>query len=83
MQESRKSEALRYAVQISNYFQIRKGERASLTLDEWSCVQRWREQGLNIECVFRGIDLAFSTGAGDVVSLLHCAKAVRQASKSP
>lgn len=83
MQESTKSEALLYAIQISDYFQAKCGSRASLTLDEWSCIQRWREEGLGIECVLRGIDIAFSIGAGKVLSILHCTTAVKEAAKLP
>ena len=83
MQESRRSDGLLYAIHISNYFQAKCGRHLSLTLDEWSCIQQWREQGLDVECVIRGIDLAFSMGAGQVLSLLHCASAVREVSKVP
>jgi hypothetical protein len=83
MQESRRSEALLYAIHISNYFQAKCGRQLSLTLDEWSCIQHWREQGLDVECVLRGIDLAFSMGADQVLSLLHCTAAVQEVSKVP
>jgi hypothetical protein len=83
MREASKTEALLYAIQILKYFQARSGKPGTMTLDEWSCIQQWREECLDIEAILRGIDLAFIESAGDVSSLLHCAKAVKEAAKLP
>jgi hypothetical protein len=76
MRDARKTEALLYTVKIHDYFRTKYGKSTTLGIDEWLCIQEWRKQGLEIECVFKGIDLAFSTNAGTVSSVLHCANAV-------
>ncbi len=49
-----------------------------MTIDDWSCIQLWREMGIPEQCVLRGIDRAFEKNTGDVTSLLHCAWAVKE-----
>ncbi len=81
MQQSRNNAALLYAINISNYFQARSGSHEALTLDEWSCIQKWREDGISLDRVFRAIDLALSAQPDRVPSLLHCRAAVLEATK--
>jgi hypothetical protein len=76
MQEASKSEALLYTVQIYKYFQIRCGKTGALTMDEWSCIQKWREQGHDVEAIRKGIDRACSQNGGTVRSLADCEKAI-------
>jgi hypothetical protein len=83
MREARRSEELLFAVQISSYFQAKCRRQAPLRFEEWTCIQSWRGQGLDVASVLKGIDLAVSTNAGRLVSLVQCMDAVREVSKMP
>jgi len=67
-----------YASRIHNYFTTRFGRPSLLTLDDWTCIRKWREEGIPVEYVFHGIDRACLMKAGEVTSLAHCASAVRE-----
>jgi hypothetical protein len=78
MRDANKTEVLLYSIQVHQHFRARYGKGTTLTMEEWSCIQQWRERGIQLECVFRGIDLAFSVNVGKVSSVLDCANAVRE-----
>jgi hypothetical protein len=65
-----------YTAQISKYFWTRAGRLPVLTIDDWTCIRQWREQGIPLEYVFNGIDRAFAINEGIVTSLASCAPAV-------
>lgn len=83
MTNSRTNEGLLYAIGVFEYFRARCGKSSCFTVDEWTCIQQWREAGLPLDRVLKGIDLAFSVNRGEVGSLLQCANAVREVSNSP
>jgi hypothetical protein len=72
------SESQNYTALIHKYFLERCRKQAVLTIDDWSCIQSWRERGIPAACVFKGIDRAFAKTAAEVTSLLHCAWAVKE-----
>jgi hypothetical protein len=74
MKEASQSEALLYTVQVFKYFQTRCGKTGTLTMDDWSCIQQWREQGLEVDSIRRGIDRACMENGGTIRSLADCAK---------
>jgi hypothetical protein len=65
-----------YTAQIHKYFSARSGKPPVLTIGDWTCIRKWQEEGIPLECVFNGIDRAFSMDSGEVTSLRHCAGAV-------
>jgi hypothetical protein len=67
-----------YTARIHKHFRLRCGKSAVLTIDDWKCIQQWREAGLPLECVIVGIDRAFEQNAAPVTSLLHCVWSVRE-----
>jgi hypothetical protein len=76
MHDTEISRARLYTAQIHKYFSVRSGKPPVLTVDDWTCIRKWREEGIPLESVFNGIDRAFFMDAGAVTSLRHCAWAV-------
>jgi hypothetical protein len=71
-------DSLLYTARIHKHFRLRCGRSAVLTMDEWLCIQEWREAELPVECVLAGIDQAFEQNAIEISSLLHCVWTVQQ-----
>jgi hypothetical protein len=67
-----------FTAQIHKYFSTRSGRPPVLTIDDWTCIRKWREEGIPLEYVLNGIDRAFSMNSGEVTSLSDCAAAVHQ-----
>jgi hypothetical protein len=57
-----------YFTEIEERFQQRRGSLLMLSTLDWALIETWREAGVPLEAVLRGIDSAFDT---------HDAKAVR------
>ena len=70
--------ALMFTAQIHKHFRARCRKPLVLTIDDWSCIQRWQEQRIPLDSVLRGIDRAFTCNTGEVTSLLHCRWAVEE-----
>ncbi len=77
-----RNEAQFYFTRVYNHFQTKHKEAPAVTLDEWSCIQRWREEGMDVGSVIKGIDRAFAQKGGAVTSLLECDDTVRKFCKS-
>src|SRR5882672_5609751 len=59
-----------YFTEIEQRFQQRRGSLLMLSTLDWALIETWREAGVPLEAVLRGIDSAFDK---------HDAKAVRAA----
>jgi hypothetical protein len=61
-----------YFTEIEEHFQQRRGSLLMLSTLDWALIETWREAGVPLEAVLRGIDNAFDK---------HDAKALRSARK--
>ncbi len=78
-----------YFTEIEERFQQRRGSLLMLSTVDWALIETWKEAGIPIEAVLRGIDTAFdkrdakgvrSTGrASKVNGLAWCAQSVMEA----
>ena len=48
-----------YFTEIEEHFQRRRGSLLLLSTLDWALIETWREAGVPLEAVFRGIDAAF------------------------
>jgi hypothetical protein len=70
-----------YFTEIEEHFQRRRG-RIQLSPLDWSLIETWKDAGIPLEAVLRGIDTAFDkyerrpSKAQKVNSLAYCAQAV-------
>jgi hypothetical protein len=78
VRETKTNNARLYTALIYNYFSTRSGKTHLLNLDDWTCIRKWREEGIPLEYVFNGIDRVFSMKPRDEISLKHCGNAVLQ-----
>ncbi len=67
-----------YFTEIEEYFQKKRDVWTRLNTLDWVLVETWKEQGIPLDCVFKGIDRAFSRPVAKrkYGSLAYCAKAI-------
>src|SRR3978361_1772452 len=80
-----------YFTEIESRFQQRRGSILMLSTLDWALIETWREAGVPLEAVLRGIDDAFAkhdaklavskTRTRKVNGLAWCAQAVMQATE--
>lgn len=78
-----------YFTEIEEHFQRRRGSLLLLSNLDWALIETWREAGVPLEAVFRGIDAAFDkhdarkSGSRHrrVNGLAYCAQAVLSAAE--
>ena len=76
-----------YFTEIEEHFQRRRGSLLLLSTLDWSLIETWREAGIPLEAVLRGIDAAFDkydarkskTRARRVNGLAYCMQEVMAA----
>jgi hypothetical protein len=75
-----------YFTEIEEHFQRRRG-RIQLSPLDWALIETWKDAGIPLEAVLRGIDAAFDkyelrpSKAQKVNSLAYCAQAVLMAAE--
>ena len=80
-----------YFTEIEERFQQRRGSLLLLSTLDWALIETWREAGIPLEAVLRGIDAAFDKyearkarlrrGGRRINGLAWCAQAVMQAAE--
>ena len=76
-----------YFTEIEEHFQRRRGSGLLLSTLDWALIEVWKDAGIPLEAVLRGIDVAFDkydrrpSKAQKVNSLAYCAQAVLVASE--
>lgn len=78
-----------YFTEIEAHFQQRRGSLLLLSTLDWALIETWREAGIPLEAVLRGIDVAFdkydarkSRGSVRRVNgLAYCSQAVMEAAE--
>lgn len=67
-----------YFTEIERYYQSRRESFTLLSTLDWVLIETWKDQGVPIEVVLKGMDLAFSKAKRKVSSLAYCANTVAQ-----
>jgi hypothetical protein len=76
-----------YFTEIEEHFQRRRGTILLLSTLDWALIETWKDAGIPVEAVLRGIDSAFdrydasSSKTKKVNSLAYCAQEVLAASE--
>ena len=76
-----------YFTEIEEHFQRRRGSILLLTTLDWALIETWKDAGVPLEAVLRGIDTAFEKfekrpqAFRKVNSLAYCAQAVLEQAK--
>lgn len=71
-----------YFTEIEEHFQRRRGSNLLLSTLDWALIETWKDAGISLDAVLRGIDAAFdkydqrSSKAQKINSLAYCAQAV-------
>jgi len=67
-----------YFTEIEQFYQSRRESFTLLSTLDWVLIENWKEQGIPLDTVLKGIDLAFSRAKRKINSLGYCVKAVEQ-----
>ncbi len=65
-----------YFTEIENFYQSRRESFTLISSLDWVLIENWKEQGIPLETVLKGIDRAFSRAKRRINSLAYCVRAV-------
>jgi hypothetical protein len=65
-----------YFTEIERYYQSRRETFTLLSTLDWVLIENWKDQGIPLEIVLKGIDRAFSKARRRINSLAYCSSAV-------
>jgi hypothetical protein len=65
-----------YFTEIERHYQTRRESFTLLSTLDWVLIETWKDQGIPLEIVLRGMDRAFSKAKRPIGSLAYCARAV-------
>ena len=69
-----------YFTEIERFYQSKRESFTLLSTLDWVLIENWKEQGMPLEIVLKGIDRAFSRAKTKrkINSLAYCVKAVEE-----
>jgi cobalamin biosynthesis Mg chelatase CobN len=67
-----------YFTEIEQFYQARRDSFTLLSTLDWVLIENWKEQGVPLDFVLKGIDRAFSRAKRRINSLAYCIKAVEE-----
>src|SRR5207245_10560922 len=67
-----------YFTEIERFYQSKRKSWTLVTCLDFVLMENWKERGVPLEIVLRGIDRAFSRAKRDVNHLAYCVKAVEE-----
>lgn len=67
-----------YFTEIERYYQTKRESFTLLSTLDWVLIETWKNDGLPLETVLRGMDRAFSRSKRKIGSLAYCANAVAE-----
>lgn len=67
-----------YFTEIEQFYQTRRESFTLLSTLDWVLIENWKEQGVPLDFVIKGIDRAFSRAKRRINSLAYCIKAVEE-----
>ena len=65
-----------YFTEIEQFYQTRRESFTLLSTLDWVLIENWKDQGVPLDLVLKGIDRAFSRARRKVNSLAYCVKAI-------
>jgi hypothetical protein len=67
-----------YFTEIERFYQSKRESFTLLSTLDWVLIENWKEEGVPLESVLKGIDRAFSRAKRRINSLAYCVKAVEE-----
>ena len=67
-----------YFTEIEQFYQARRESFTLLSTLDWVLIENWKEQGVPLDLVLKGIDRAFSRRKRQINSLAYCVKAIEE-----
>jgi hypothetical protein len=67
-----------YFTEIEQFYQSRRDTFTLLSTLDWVLIESWKEQGIPLELVLKGIDRAFSRAKRKINSLAYCVGAISE-----
>jgi hypothetical protein len=67
-----------YFTEIERFYQTKRKSWTLITCLDWVLIENWKERGVPLEIVLKGIDRAFSRAKREVTHLAYCVKAVEE-----
>ena len=70
-----------YFTEIERYYQSKRASFTLLSTLDWALIENWKEQGIPLDVVIKGVDRAFSRSKRRINSLTYCVNAVAELAK--
>jgi hypothetical protein len=70
-----------YFTEIERFYQSKRESFTLLSTLDWVLIENWKEQGVPLELVLKGIDRAFSRAKRRINALAYCVKAIEEVCK--
>ena len=67
-----------YFTEVERFYQTKRKSFTLLSTLDWVLVETWKESGIPLEIVLKGIDRAFSQAKREITSLAYCIGPVTQ-----
>lgn len=67
-----------YFTEIERYYQSRRESFTLLSTLDWALIETWKDQGIPLDTVLKGMDRAFSRAKRKIGSVAYCASAVAE-----
>ena len=67
-----------YFTEIERFYQSKRESFTLLSTLDWVLIEGWKEQGIPLELVLKGMDRAFSRAKRKINSLAYCVRAVEE-----
>src|SRR5262245_20099337 len=67
-----------YFTEIERFYQSKRESFTLLSTLDWVLIENWKEQGVPLETVLKGMERAFSRAKRRINSLAYCVKAVEE-----
>jgi hypothetical protein len=67
-----------YFTEIERFYQSKRESFTLLSTLDWVLIESWKESGLPLEIVLKGIERAFSRAKRKINSLAYCVKAIEE-----
>jgi len=67
-----------YFTEIERFYQSKRESFTLLSTLDWVLIEGWKEQGIPLELVLKGMDRAFSRAKRKINSLAYCVRAIEE-----
>jgi hypothetical protein len=67
-----------YFTEIERFYQSKRESFTLLSTLDWVLIESWKERGIPLEMVLKGIDRAFGRAKRKINSLAYCVKAIEE-----